>query len=167
MRAWSLLALGYLASCGGVSTPDRVVLGTSDVSDTPRFETPAAAPDDLGNVSFGLLINDERGDRDVLPLTENALLNEAASLHAEDMVENDYLSHTGLDGSTAGDRAEAVGYEWTFIAENIAQGFDTETAVVDAWMGSAPHESNMLDPRAVDFGLGREDDTWVLMLGAQ
>jgi uncharacterized protein YkwD len=83
------------------------------------------------------------------------------------MVANGYLSHTGLDGSTAADRVLEVGYDYTFVAENIAQGFRSEATVMDAWMNSPGHAANIVDPRAVDFGLAREQDTWVLLLGAQ
>lgn len=167
MRTWSLLGLVFLASCGAVGTAPTVVLSEFDVNPAGGRSAQPQSSEVLGNVSFGILLNDERGQMNVLPVVENALLNEAAAGHAQDMVENDYVSHTGLDGSTAADRVLEVGYDYTFVAENIAQGFDTQTEVMDAWMDSPGHAANILDPRAVDFGLAQEDDTWVLLLGAQ
>ncbi|SMY08558.1 CAP domain-containing protein [Flavimaricola marinus] len=170
MRTWSLLALPLLSACAaaGVANPvQTTVLGTSAVSDSANIAPLPAAPDNLGHESFGILLNDTRGGFDVLPVTENDLLNEAATLHAQDMVENDYLSHTSLDGRTVGDRVLEVGYNYSFVAENIAQGFSDQDTVVDAWMGSPGHRNNILDPRAVEFGIAQEDSTWVLLLGAQ
>jgi uncharacterized protein YkwD len=168
MRIWSLLALPLLTACAaaGPIGPGGTVLGSSTEG------TPVAAPlpavnDNLGHQSFGILLNDTRGGFDVLPVVENDLLNEAAALHAQDMVENDYLSHTGLDGSSVGDRVLAVGYDFSFVGENIAQGFYSEDSVMDAWMASPGHRNNILDPRAVDFGIAQENSTWVLLLGAQ
>ena len=147
------------------------VLGTSSVAGTGD-ETANLAPlptasETLGHQSFGILLNDTRGGFDVLPVVHNDLLTEAATLHARDMVENDYLSHTDLDGGTVGDRVLEVGYDYSFVAENIAQGFTTQESVMDAWMGSPGHRSNILDPRAAEFGIAQEDTTWVLLLGSQ
>ena len=117
--------------------------------------------------SFALVLNDERAENGVRRLTEHVLLDNAALAHAQDMVDNNYLSHTSQDGRSPGDRARAAGYNWNFIAENIAQGFHSNEDVVDAWMRSPGHRTNMVDPRAEDFGLGRVGSTWVLMLGRE
>lgn len=167
MRTWSLLGLVFLASCGAVGTAPTVVLSEFDVNPTGGQSVLPQSSEVLGNVSFGIMLNDERGQASVMPVVENGLLNLAAEGHAQDMVANGYLSHTALDGSTAADRVLEVGYDYTFVAENIAQGFRSEATVMDAWMNSPGHAANIVDPRAVDFGLAREQDTWVLLLGAQ
>lgn len=170
MRSWSLLALPLLSACaavGVVDTAQTTVLGTSSVSDTGNFAPLPTAFDTLANDSFGILLNDTRGGYDVLPVVENELLSQAAMLHAEDMVDNNYLSHTSLDGRTVGDRVLEVGYNYSFVAENIAQGFSSQDTVMDAWMDSPGHQSNILDPRGVEFGIAQDESTWVLLLGAQ
>lgn len=178
MRIWSLLALPMLSACaaagpistGPAATPEPMpttVLGTVDEASPAEFAPPPVASGSLGHQSFGILLNDTRGQQSVLPVVHNDLLTEAATLHAQDMVENNYLSHTDLDGGSAGDRVLAVGYDFSFVAENIAQGFDDQDTVMDAWMGSPGHRRNILDPRAVEFGIAQEDRTWVLLLGSQ
>lgn len=172
MRIWSLLALPVLSACSVagpiVSAPSTpTVLGTSAVSGSPNLAPLPTASENLGHASFGVLLNDTRGGFSVLPVVENDLLHQAAALHAEDMVENNYLSHTDLDGGSAGDRVLAVGYDYSFVAENIAQGFSSQDSVMDAWMNSPGHRQNILDPRAVEFGIAQEDTTWVLLLGSQ
>lgn len=160
--------MSFLAACSGGS--GEQVLSSSEVDFTaPGADILANPPDDtfVADVSFSLLLNDERLDGGVREVVQNEILTEVALAHATDMEVNDYLSHTGLDGSSAGDRADAAGYDWNFIAENIARGFTTETGVMQGWMASEGHRENILDPRAEDFGLARVDDTWVLLLGRE
>jgi uncharacterized protein YkwD len=168
MRPWPLLALTTLAACMGGDSPE-VLSGNDITRPPPGNDLIANPPQDnfQDNPSFTLLLNDVRSAGGVMELGQNAALTQAASAHALDMVTNNYLSHTGLDGSTPGDRALAAGYNYEYISENIARGFETEQGVMDGWMGSEGHRDNILDPRAQDFGLGRVDDTWVLMLGAE
>ena len=47
------------------------------------------------------------------PLVVNSALQVAARLHSEDMLVNNYLSHTGLNGSSPGSRATAAARERT------------------------------------------------------
>jgi len=46
------------------------------------------------------------------------------------MAEQDFYSHTGVDGSTPGERAERSGYVWRAVGENIAAGYTTAKDVV-------------------------------------
>lgn len=163
-----LLALPLLAACSGGSGPQ--VLSESEINPSlPGGDLLSNPPDDsfVGDVSFSLLLNDERADGGVRAVVQNEILTEVARSHAVDMDTHNYLSHTGRDGSSPGDRADAAGYDWNFIAENIARGFNTETGVMQGWMGSEGHRENILDPRAEDFGIARVDDIWVLMLGRE
>lgn len=168
MRPWPLLALTTLAACMGGDSPE-VLSGDDITRPSPGVDVINNPPrDDIqDSPSFTLLLNDARVAGGVLELTQNAALTDAASAHALDMETNNYLSHTGLDGSTPGDRALEAGYNYDYISENIARGFETEQGVMDGWMASEGHRENILDPRAEDFGLGRVDDTWVLMLGSE
>ncbi len=122
---------------------------------------------EVGFVTFGLQLNDFRESAGVQVVLENGVLNDIAQDHAEDQVLNGYVSHTDLSGGTAGDRAIAAGYNYEVLAENIAQGFVAEDEVLDAWMASPGHRANILDARVDEFGVGREETTWVLLLGSQ
>jgi hypothetical protein len=165
MRHWAVFGLTMLTACMG--GPASVEIGGSPPA---SLEGPGVALDDpqpLGHAGFGLLLNDVRDANGVTLVMEDPLLNQAAQDHAADMVANDYLSHVDLEGGTAADRVLEVGYDYDFIAENIAQGIDSSDEVIAAWMGSPGHRDNMLDPRADDFGVGMVDDTWVLLLGSE
>lgn len=169
MRVWSVLLILPLTACMTVLPIEQIVLDAAQTS-AGGAPTQAAPPREVayaGSESFAVLLNDERGGLNLVAVVPERRLTEAAQSHAEDMATNNYLSHTALDGSSAADRALEVGYDYTFIAENIAQGFYSEQAVMEAWMNSPGHAANILDGRAEDFGLGLDGDTWVLMLGAE
>ena len=84
------------------------------------------------------------------------------------MVDSGFFDHVNpITGSTAGDRARAEGYNFTFIAENIAQGHANENQAMNGWIKSTGHQRNNIDTRAKEFGLGRVGNTWTLVLGAQ
>ena len=169
MRFWSVLAILPLSACMTVLPLEQIVLDSAQTSAGGLATQTSSLPDTAvaGSETFAAILNDERGTLSLVAVTPEPRLTEAAQSHAEDMHDNDYLSHTGLNGSSVADRALAVGYDYAFIAENIAQGFYSEEAVFEAWMNSPGHAANILDERAEDFGLGLEGDTWVLMLGAE
>lgn len=166
MRNWPLLALPLLAACMGGAQPIVLSQGP-DIGGGGGIVVPDPVTGALGHESFALLLNDTRAEGGIRVVAENGLLTLAAQGHATDMVENSYISHTDLVGGRAPQRVEAVGYNWDFIAENIAQGYSSETAVMDAWMASPGHRDNIMDDRAEEFGLGLEGSTWVLLLGSQ
>lgn len=88
------------------------------------------------------------------PVSWNDRLQAAAAGHSRDMAENNYFSHTSLRGTDAGARAEAMGYRWSSVGENIAAG-DTYTAqnVVAGWMASPHHCSNIMDTDFSEVGI--------------
>ncbi len=99
------------------------------------------------------LINAERKSRGLKKLCFNKKLIRAAKKHNDDMMEQGYFSHTGLDGSTMRSRIEAENYNWNRIAENIAINANVEKAH-DALMNSPSHRDNILNPDLRHIGLG-------------
>jgi uncharacterized protein YkwD len=102
-------------------------------------------------------------------------LTQAALAHSDDMMANNFFSHTGSDGSSAGQRASAAGYTWRTWGENIAAGQLTVASVVAGWMASDGHCANIMNPAFRDIGLacvsGTASNTyrsyWTMVLGAQ
>jgi len=115
-------------------------------------------------MSFTERLNTEREANGLGSVVPDTRLSRAAQAHARDMVANDYFSHVGANGSSFSDRARAAGYGCA-AAENIAFGQRSEGEVMDEWMASPGHRRNILLRDAVQFGLGREGNMWVLMLG--
>jgi len=87
------------------------------------------------------------------PLVWNALLQQAASGHSQEMATKNYVSHTSLDGRTMRDRINATGYAWSSIGENIAASDSTVIAVVDGWMASDIHCANLMKTVFQDVAL--------------
>jgi len=100
------------------------------------------------------LTNDERAKAGCGPLKTNSALTEAAEEHAADMVDQHYFAHDSLDGRSPFDRMKAAGYRGGAMAENIAVGYQSPTAVVEGWMNSDGHRKNILNCTYTVIGIG-------------
>lgn len=89
----------------------------------------------------------------VPPLTLSATLNRAALLHSQDMANKNFFEHQGSDGSKVGDRATRVGYRWRVAGENIAIGAESAEAVVQGWLDSPGHCTNIMSPGFTEMGI--------------
>ncbi|HEX6431791.1 MAG TPA: CAP domain-containing protein [Niastella sp.] len=103
----------------------------------------------------------------VAPVTWNSLLEKAALLHSTDMNKNNYFSHTGLDGSTPGDRITRVGYSWRAYGENIAKGYTSEQAVMTGWLKSEGHCKNIMSSNVKEMGVGRDGNYWTQVFASK
>jgi uncharacterized protein YkwD len=100
------------------------------------------------------LVNAERGRAGLAPLVRATELDSAAQKHSQSMADNGFFSHTGLDGSSPFDRMRREGYSFVNAGENIAAGFPAPQAVMDAWMNSPGHRSNILQAAFTEIGIG-------------
>lgn len=106
------------------------------------------------------------------PLAWNSKLFDAAAGHALDMANNNYFSHTGLDGRTFSQRMANAGYAWRAAGENIAAGQTTVAQVMDSWLQSPGHCANIMSGNFADIGVAcaKNDAStykqyWVMDLG--
>lgn len=90
----------------------------------------------------------------VSPLEWDCTVEKSAQIHTEDMARIGFLDHTGSDGSSTGDRLTRVNYDFWGWAENIAYGQSSVDEVMDAWIKSPGHCSNIMSPNQTVFGLG-------------
>jgi len=88
------------------------------------------------------------------PVSWSDNLAMAAYLHSEDMVLNNFFSHTGADGSSPGQRISRQGYPWRTYGENIAVGYPTVSSVIQGWLGSEGHCMNLMNPAFTEIGAG-------------
>lgn len=100
------------------------------------------------------LTNEVRDKLNIKPLTENALLNEAAYAKANDMLYNQYFSHTNLNGKKLDYWLKQSNYEYSAAGENLAMGFINAESVINGWMKSETHRANIIDPNFSDVGIG-------------
>lgn len=107
----------------------------------------------------------------VRSLVWNQQLQNAATVHVQNMANNNFFSHTGLDGSTPQQRVAAAGYS-SPAGENIGVGYPTIQAVFDGWVNSPPHCEGMMGERHFDVGVSCADSStsrryWVMDLGTR
>jgi uncharacterized protein YkwD len=108
------------------------------VAGLPLYANPAAVS----------IMNDMRADKRRAPLTYSVILEKAADMHARD-------------------RVKTAGYQWCFLAENIAQGQTSLSQVMAGWASSPGHYKNMMHKKAAQFGLAQgPGNTWVMVLAA-
>ncbi len=100
------------------------------------------------------LVNLERTIANLHPLAWDNALGAAAWAHSTDMAQQNYFSHTSLDGRQFNQRIAAAGYSYSTGGENIACGYSTPQAVMNGWMNSSGHRANILNASFCDIGVG-------------
>lgn len=100
------------------------------------------------------LTNIERVNTGAGQLTENALLNKAASDKCNDMVAKNYWEHNSPDGNKPWVFITNVGYSYARAGENLAYGYASASNTVSGWMGSPSHKQNLLNPNFTQVGFG-------------
>ena len=109
-------------------------------------------------------LNSIRAEKSLLPLKMCKPLTRAAQKYARTMAQQDFLSHTGKDGSNVGERIQASGYDWTnsktgsSIGENIAAGQQSVAEVMKGWRNSTSHYKNMTNTKFTHVGFGMSEN---------
>ena len=105
-------------------------------------------------------LNSMRAQKSLTPLEMCKPLTRAAQKYARTMAQQDFLSHTGKDGSNFGERIQSAGYNWTnsksgsSVAENIAAGQNSVAEVMKGWRNSTSHYKNMTNSKFTHVGFG-------------
>lgn len=101
------------------------------------------------------------------PLAWDERLEQAARLHAEDMMKNDFFSHTDSKGTAPAERVTNAGFEWRMVGENIAKGELDEVEVIQGWLNSPNHCKNIMEPGFTHVAVAVSSDGlyWVQVFG--
>ncbi|WP_459869737.1 CAP domain-containing protein [Endothiovibrio diazotrophicus] len=105
-------------------------------------------------------LNAQRAAAGMSPLAINALLEQAATNHAEYLSINRTTGHwedsanRGYTGDYANGRVAAVGYSSQQVSENLVTGLADDTAAVDNLMGAIYHRLGFLDFTIDEVGIG-------------
>ena len=115
-------------------------------------------------------INELRGQLGVAPYTLNGSLSAAAINQAQWMVETAQISHTQTNGSTPRSRAQAAGYQSTWVSENIYMGTNaTAQSAWTWWLNSPIHYAGITSTNYSEVGIGSATGThgqaFVLVFG--
>ncbi len=136
---------------------------------TPKQpSTPPSAAPSGPTAEVVALVNKERAKAGCSALTVNAKLTAAALNHSKDMAAHSTMSHTGSDGSDAGERITRAGYAWMTYGENVAYGYSTPEQVMTGWMNSPGHRQNILNCafKEIGVGLAQPNSYWTQNFGA-
>lgn len=112
------------------------------------------AASDFSDTSFLASTNSARAADHESQLSIDPLLTSAAQAKAQDMVANDYWSHTSPLGKTPWTFIAASGYSYQRAGENLAYGFSSATQTIDGWMNSPEHRANILNTSYQNVGFG-------------
>ena len=103
------------------------------------------------------LINNARSSNGLSTLSLDGKLTAAALRHSNDMACNDFVDHSGSDGTLWYDRITAEGYDYTTAKENIYVGDPafggTPAGAFEWWMNSQIHRDNILSSDITEIGI--------------
>ncbi|MFI3210080.1 MAG: S-layer homology domain-containing protein [Peptostreptococcaceae bacterium] len=105
------------------------------------------------------LTNIERVKVGAVALQANTKLSEVATLKSEDMINNNYFSHSSPIYGSPFEMMASFGLTFSKAAENIAWGQRTPEEVVTAWMNSEGHKKNILNGDYTHIGIGVAKDS--------
>ncbi len=143
-------------SAGGSSGSGSGGLGSALPQPTlPPFSKPSITPPSSGELGFLELavldrVNAVRAENGLAPLLWSERAASAARKYAQELVDSGRFAHTGSQGSNVHDRLNAEGLVHFIANENLAQLSFNGTVpraetVVDGWMASPGHRSNIID----------------------
>lgn len=124
----------------------------------------AKAPAILGAATFGAdqiisLTNAKRAENGLPALAFNSQLAQAAAGKASNMFAENYWAHFAPSGKTPWNFITGAGYKYVYAGENLARDFSDAPSVVNAWMNSPSHRSNLLDKNFKEIGVAVADGT--------
>lgn len=87
------------------------------------------------------LVNKNRAEVGLAPVTISSALTAAATVQAQFQAANAHMTHDGNGGM--GERVSAQGYPWRYVGENVAAGQKDVPEVFTAWANSPGHLANI------------------------
>ena len=156
------------ATLPATSTPiTPTVAGGQATATVPAASTSASGGTTTGTCAYQenadfvsqlqKLINDERTKAGLPVLTVDAKLTAAAKAHATDMLCNNYLDHSGPNGSTPQSRVQAAGFTASLVLEDLyalapAYGGNPQSAM-NWWMSDPTSKADLLNANTTVFGI--------------
>ena len=118
--------------------------------------------------------NEFRKSKSLEPVVPNESLTRCAKQFAQFMAETDKYGHRA-DGRTPAQRAEAAGYDYCVVRENIAYRTNTGEVTSDSltevfvsgWIDSPPHRENMLEDYVTETGVAVASEDGVTYYAVQ
>jgi len=133
------------------TTPDTTP--NSDTGSEPDRQVAGLTADEQKMVD---LVNSERKSAGLPALKVNPDLVRIARLKAEDMIENNYFSHTSPTYGSPFDLMSQFGISYRTAGENLA-GAPTVESAHENLMNSSGHRANILNSSFKEIGIGVVD----------
>jgi uncharacterized protein YkwD len=149
LAAASAAALAACAEAAAAPTP-------------PAGDPPSDVAADV--LEFAELANEHRARKGCRPLAWHVEAGVVAQGHSADMVARGFFSHVNPDGRDPFERLRAAGVPFSSAAENIAAGYPSAEAVLQAWLASPGHRTNLENCRYTRHGVGLVGTTWTHVL---
>lgn len=99
------------------------------------------------------LINKQRTNNGLAALKNDSEVQRVARIKAQDMVDNNYFSHTSPTYGSPFDMLKSFKISYKTAGENIA-GNSSNSSAVTAWMNSSGHKANILSSNFNYTGIG-------------
>lgn len=99
------------------------------------------------------LINKQRTNNGLAALKNASEVQRVARIKAQDMVDNNYFSHTSPTYGSPFDMLKSFKISYKTAGENIA-GNSSNSSAVTAWMNSSGHKANILNSNFNYTGIG-------------
>ena len=99
------------------------------------------------------LINKQRTNNGLAALKNDSEVQRVARIKAQDMVDNNYFSHTSPTYGSPFDMLKSFKISYKTAGENIA-GNSSNSSAVTSWMNSSGHKANILNSNFNYTGIG-------------
>ena len=145
------------------ASDDNTVVTPPTVEDTTTDNTTNESDKFMAQVEQAIFnkVNEERVKAGVAPLSYNTTMEKYARIKSQDMGDNNYFSHTDLNGDYITAKMKADGVSYKSWGENIAYlgGYGTDPTVLadqfmTNWMNSSGHRKNILSTDFTSIGVG-------------
>lgn len=100
------------------------------------------------------LVNEIRAENGLHALAYDWELSRVARFKSQDMKDGQYFSHNSPTYGTPFQMIRNFGISFRSAGENIAKGYASPQAVVNAWMNSSGHRANILSASYTKIGVG-------------
>lgn len=100
------------------------------------------------------LMNAKRTEAGLKPLTIDNTLVQVARYKSDNMIQNNFFSHTNPDGTKWTNWLQTIGYKYTTSGENIAYNTYDAVELFNQWWNSPGHRANMMNASYTKVGIG-------------
>lgn len=100
------------------------------------------------------LMNEKRTEAGLEPLTIDNTLVQVARYKSDNMIQNNFFSHTNPDGTKWTNWLQTIGYKYTTSGENIAYNTYDAVELFNQWWNSPGHRANMMNASYTKVGIG-------------